>query len=168
MYAREFIPEEQYGFVSGRSTIQAASLLHKEVSQTLEKERAELYAVFVDFAKAFDSSNGVMQGDPCSPFLFNIFTHDLPDTIIGKDKRLKVIMYADDLAIVSEELGAIQEASQRLETWCGINMLEVNVNKTKVMRFKKGGPPPKEYITYKGEKLEYTNSFKYLGITFQQ
>jgi hypothetical protein len=48
------IPGEQYGFRKGRSTGDAISVLRARVKECLAIPKKPLYAVFVDFRKAFD------------------------------------------------------------------------------------------------------------------
>lgn len=56
----------------------------------------------------------------------------------------------------------------RLEWYADKKGLEVNPEKTKVMRFKKGGGRRKIIDwRWKGKKLEEVKEFKYLGYTFQ-
>jgi hypothetical protein len=53
----DIIPKEQYGFMPGRSTIQAAKLLHKNLSDAVTTKGTKKYAIFIDLTKAFDLSN---------------------------------------------------------------------------------------------------------------
>ena len=48
------IPEEQFGFRRGRSTIHAVNCLLEAVQDTLRHPKGKLYAVFIDYTKAFD------------------------------------------------------------------------------------------------------------------
>ena len=42
----------------------------------------------------------------------------------------------------------------------------MNLNKTKLMVFRNGGIPKRnEKVYFKGERLEYVNNYKYLGLT---
>jgi retron-type reverse transcriptase len=51
------LPEEQFGYRPGRSTSLAAGSLLQHIRTELEKPRGKLYAVFVDYSKAFDMIN---------------------------------------------------------------------------------------------------------------
>ena len=58
------------------------------------------------------------------------------------------------------------EALKILEIYCRENHLTVNISKTKMMKIKKSGDiDRKDIVLYKGQPLEYVNSFKYLGVT---
>ncbi|KAJ4450578.1 hypothetical protein ANN_02005 [Periplaneta americana] len=48
------MPECQFGFTPGRSTIQAVEHLLENITEALKKSRRKYYAVFIDFKKAFD------------------------------------------------------------------------------------------------------------------
>jgi hypothetical protein len=49
------IPKNQFGFVRGKSTIQAANLLLKEINLSVYEGSKPLYGLFLDVKKAFDS-----------------------------------------------------------------------------------------------------------------
>ena len=57
------IPEEQHGFRPGRSTSTACSLLLEEVMRVLRRPGQFLFAVFIDFKAAFDTTprNKILQ-----------------------------------------------------------------------------------------------------------
>ena len=72
---------------------------------------------------------GLAQGECLSPLLYSIFTHDLPAVIEGQG-GVQTLLYADDLAICARDLVNLQEAMNRLHTYCTDNKLAVNVGKT--------------------------------------
>lgn len=49
------IPKNQYGFVRGKSTIQAVRRLVKDINQTVYNDKTPLFGLFLDVKKAFDS-----------------------------------------------------------------------------------------------------------------
>ena len=51
---RSCLPQSQFGFVPGRSTLQAAFLLRHCV-ETAKANRQQLFSVFVDFQAAYDT-----------------------------------------------------------------------------------------------------------------
>jgi hypothetical protein len=61
MYSKliEDIPYNQFGFVKGRSTVQAVKKLFQHVNSQVYNENRKLYAMFLGVKKAFDSINGV-------------------------------------------------------------------------------------------------------------
>ena len=106
---------------------------------------------------------GVPQGDKLSPLLFAIFIADL-SSILEKTGCF-VVFYADDLAIGSHNRENLVLAMSKLEEYCKLNFMAVNVGKTKVVKFRKGGKLMQDDVLfYKNEKIEFVNSFEYLGI----
>ena len=88
---------------------------------------------------------GLAQGECLSPLLYSIFTHDLPAVIEGQ-RGVKTLLCADDLTICARDLVHLQEAMNRLHTYCTGNELAVNVGKTKTVKFRRGGPLRKSDI----------------------
>ena len=90
----------------------------------------------------FDYQKGVRQDCPLSPLLFNIYVNDLfetmnkgndPDIFLDeKGNKINILMYADDLIILSESKG-LQKQIDKLENYC--SKLQINNKKTKIMIF---------------------------------
>lgn len=77
-------------------------------------------------------------------------------------------MFADDLVIFSKDLQAIQSALDELNRWCSENRLQLNVNKTKIMKIRIGGRlKNSDIVTYNNKKLDFVNEYEYLGVTLQ-
>ena len=121
------------------------------------------------------NNKGVKQGDSLSPTLFNIYINDLGsyvnggfkhDPVVLGDTPLNHLLFADDLLLLSETSTGLQSCITNLEHFCHEWKLEVNLNKTKIMIFSKGRRKYENYhFTYKGNKIDITDSYKYLGIT---
>lgn len=206
------IPEEQFGFRTGRSTLHAIKCLLEEISEALRVPKRKLYVVFIDFSKAFDSISrrlildklenivgdhyilrtissilsenyvsvddnlllskpilqtvGVLQGDPVSPLLFNIVTHDVVQATASE--QVKILIYADDMVLLSPNLERLQESMDKLTKWSEENQLTINKQKTVGMIFRRGGrTSAKETFTCDGAKINIVNKCKYLGVTMQ-
>lgn len=121
---------------------------------------------------------GVPQGSILSPLLYNLFVNDISKSL----SEVKLYQYADDTVIVTRHLNfenaarSLQCAATSLMDWFQQNLMDVNVNKTKLICFHN----PLKYvhldfpfvlhhskcIPCKCVSLEYVESVKYLGILF--
>lgn len=215
IYSLDKLPNEQHGFIPGRTTITPIGIIVNDVKSEISKKGGIMYACFVDFQKAFDSvdrglliqklikdfhlggktlslinniltqnnvhisvgnqtakhfaqTKGVAQGDGLSPTLFIMYIADLATEIKKGTINLKILMYADDLVIYSPIAEEIKTALNNLCFYCDKNKLKVNIAKTKVIKFRKGGRlAKKDRFLYKGEEVEITNKYTYLGVTLQ-
>ena len=126
------------------------------------------------YSSSFDSSVGVKQGCALSPTLFNIYMYDLPnifrqncDPIKLNDVYLNCLMFADDLVLLSSSDSGLQKCLNSLKDYCAQWQLTVNLNKTKVIIFNKGGHKVKRFVFwYDGNTIEVVNEYCYLGIMF--
>ena len=123
----------------------------------------------------FSPAAGVLQGESLSPFLFSMFLNDIND-YLRKDPHVGIsiyqfymtlLLFADDMVIVCDNRLGLQRGLNILYDYCSDWGLEVNVEKTKCMVFKKGGRMNKlDKWTYNGTDVETVNTFKYLGFLF--
>ena len=118
------------------------------------------------------SEVGLKQGCIMSPVLFNLYINDMPqcfdqkisDPIQIGEKFINVIMYADDLVLLSRSKEGLQSCLNQLESYCCKWKLEVNISKTQVMIFNKGGKVIKNHsFTYGKSELSLVQKYKYLG-----
>ena len=92
----------------------------------------------------FETFIGVGQGDNLSPMLFNIFLNDLATEInslglgikIG-NLKLSILMYADDIVLLSDTAENLQKLLNHVYEWCRKWQLSINPVKTEVMHFHK-------------------------------
>lgn len=66
----EYLPETQFGFRKGRSTLNVIELLLKNTWEALE-EKERFYVVFIDFTKAFDLINRTLASEKLKETLGN-------------------------------------------------------------------------------------------------
>eukprot|EP00745_Piridium_sociabile_P024691 TRINITY_DN39152_c0_g3_i6.p1 TRINITY_DN39152_c0_g3~~TRINITY_DN39152_c0_g3_i6.p1 ORF type:complete len:696 (-),score=54.33 TRINITY_DN39152_c0_g3_i6:199-2037(-) len=130
-----------------------------------------------EFSEMFECPTGVRQGCVLSPTLFSLFINQLADHVEQKGKHgvqllpdimeLFILLFADDLALLSTTPCGLQNQLNTLQESCDKMELNVNIEKTKVMVFRKGGFLGKhEKWFYNGKRLEVVNSYCYLGYNF--
>ncbi len=81
--------------------------------------------------------------------------------------KLLLLLYADDIVIFAESAESLQHGLNVLDDYCQKWKLTVNIDKTKIMVFRKGGMLPKQLkFFYNDYELEIESQFSYLGIVF--
>ena len=89
---------------------------------------------------------GVKQGCPLSLLLFGLYLDGLQKFLEDKNlthapclnsKHVPVLLYADDLALLSHSREGLQEHLNRLEIFCHDRALTLSIDKTKVIVFGK-------------------------------
>ena len=122
----------------------------------------------------FNYTKGVRQGCPLSPILFNLYINDIFDimnndiesNIFLKDgEKINMLMYADDLILLSESKEGLQKQINKLNNYCKQWKLDVNVKKTKIMIFNRGNKIINTEFYINNTPLQNVKIFKYLGFT---
>jgi len=127
----------------------------------------------------FEIKAGVLQGDTLAPYLFAIVVDYVMREAIQFDeeklgfeivpkrsrrhKAIKItdLLFADDIALLANEIAQAQELLTRVETESAKVGLHVNAKKTEFMAF--NYTEPIEINTINGNKLKKVDNFKYLG-----
>jgi hypothetical protein len=126
-----------------------------------------------DTSDSYSHAYGVAQGDCLSSFLFSLYLNDIEQTLevkgfdgISIDMfKLFVLLYADDIALLSETKEGLQNGLDLLGEYCKTSKLTINTNKSKIMIFRKGGRYQNDLqFRYNGETLDIVSTFNYLGI----
>lgn len=130
------------------------------------------------FSKPYEISEGVLQGESLSPLLFSLFIADIEQFFLDRGHQglnidnvnnLLLLLYADDLVILSDSQSDLNKKLRTLAEYANSNKLTVNTTKTKVMIFSKGGFHSNyncSNLYYNNEKLVVTKQFSYLGVLF--
>ena len=118
---------------------------------------------------SFVVSQGVKQGCLLSPVLFSIYLNDLDDCLpCGVNIAgtiVKVLMYADDIVLLAESPTDLQKMIDALYIYNSRWSLKLNLDKSKVMVFRKSNRLPANLRWYYDSNIiELVNEYKYLGI----
>ena len=121
--------------------------------------------------QSFRYEKGVQQGNPLSPLLFNLFINDIFQAVSNNDmitidnvNYFNTLMYADDLIILAPTHRALQKSLDGLYSYCEKWQLNINMKKTKCMTFAKGTNTKDKDFTLNGKPIQFTRTYKYLGI----
>ena len=121
----------------------------------------------------FDCLMGVKQGCPLSATLFGLFVDGLEQHLmdtLGHDAPslsgalIPLLLYADDLTILSTTPAGLQRQLNALQLFCEQRQLTVNLAKTKVVTF--GSRARCQAFMFNGNEVERVQSYKYLGFEF--
>lgn len=122
--------------------------------------------------KTFLCPAGVRQGCVLSSTLFISFLNDIEDFFLSNGvgsirlgvKRLILLLFADDLAILDTSTAGLQRKLNLLSEYCRRWGLTINVKKTKAMKFSIGRLGRNDRWHVDGENLEVVRDFEYLGL----
>jgi hypothetical protein len=112
-------------------------------------------------------------GRSLSPMLFNIFTDVIlrrlekanthPPTI--RKWQIAGLLFVDDLAVGATTIIGLQRASNCIKDFCDEWNLKINVAKTKIVVFKKGGKLSRDEKRWLGgEEIKVVKEIKHLGV----
>ena len=121
----------------------------------------------------FECNAGVKQGEPLSPLLFLFFINDINESLDATEDtslffnefNIFSLLFADDTVLFANSDVELQNLLNRLNVYCKKNYIEVNIEKTKIMVFRKCKRFNHNNLVYDGKILENVNSFVYLGVT---
>ena len=131
-----------------------------------------------EVSKSFRITNGVKQGAVLSAILFCVYI----DELITKLRRNKtgcwidgnfvgIIVYADDIVLLSPTLGGLQEMIDICSDYAGKHNLSFSTNenpnksKTKCIAFLKKKELPARKMFLEQKPLPWVTSIKHLGVT---
>ncbi|XP_071653719.1 uncharacterized protein [Temnothorax longispinosus] len=123
-----------------------------------------------ELTDAFEVARGLKQGDGLAPTLFNLVLEyvirrtivDTNATIMSKSRQ--IVGYADDLNVMGRSMSDVEEAFNSMESAASSVGLEINEDKTKLMRLSRN-PRRRlgQSVTIGTHKFETVDEFVYLG-----
>lgn len=146
----------EYNGVTGQLLDWFASYLSRR-SQILVVNGYESYPYYAD--------SGVPQGSHLAPVLFILFINDITDQI----HHCKCLLFADDLKIYRtitshNDAALIQEDLDRIEQWCNLNHMKLNVQKCSHIRFTRKKQSNSISYNIRGLLLETVDEVRDLGV----
>ena len=131
----------------------------------------------VELSEVFGCPVGLRQGCSLSPILFTLFINKLHEVIENSGlngiqltpeiTQIFSLLFADDVALVADTVIGLQRQLNVLSSYSDEWKIKVNVKKTKILVFKKGGQLARtERWYYKGEMVETVSGFTYVGHYF--
>lgn len=124
--------------------------------------------------KEFWLGRGLMQGCPLSPLLFTLLIADLEEkmkkrgkggVVLGKG-RVYSLAYADDVVLMADDEAGMRLMMGEFEKYAREKDLWVNVEKTKIVRFRKRRGKRRYERSLNKREVEEVNEFCYLGFWF--
>jgi hypothetical protein len=115
----------------------------------------------------FVQDTGLPQGDTIASLLFVVLLIHLPAEIKCKVPGSNPELYADDLLILAMLLSRLGEAASIAKQHAAERGLEINWEKSKVLKFRRGGPmAASDTLNVDGVPVEFVSAYAYLGVTF--
>ena len=124
----------------------------------------------------FQCEKGVRQGDTLSPTLFSIFINDLVSDINNlssgikfENNEISILLYADDVVLLSDSHKNLQTMLNTLHNWCTKWKVYINQEKSSIIHFRKPQVTRCRHAFKVGSQLlKYVEHYKYLGTYFSE
>ena len=128
-----------------------------------------------NLSQFFECPQGVKQGCLLSLLIFSLLISEVAEYVRKNGKHgiqllpsleeIFLLLFADDTVLVSSTPSGLQNQINNLEKASNSLGLIVNLDKTKVMIFRKKHVGVGEKCFFNGNEMEIMNSYKYLGYT---
>ena len=123
-----------------------------------------------------DVLHSVKQGDNLSSTLFNLFINNLVSKIkelhcgikIGIE-QVSILLYADDIVLLSDSEKGLQSMLTYLNKWCMQWCLDINVLKSNIIHFRPKKVPISQFVFKCGTQVIKTiDRYTYLGVILDE
>ena len=139
--------------------------------QNMYAKAVSVVQVNEEVSSQFPCLNGVRQGCTLSPLLFSLFISDLEQSL-GEENggiqlirsRLHLLLFADDLVLLSESPEGLQRSLNGLAEFCNTWNLKVNLKKTKIVCFTRRRNLGSRCFMLNGVTISMATEYKYLGL----
>ena len=78
--------------------------------------------------------------------------------------RLRLLIYADDTAILANFAEELQQLITSVDAWCCMHGMTISIVKSEVMVFNCRSPEQLANVSVQGQRLPASRVFKYLGV----
>jgi hypothetical protein len=119
----------------------------------------------------FKTTIGVKQGGPLSPRLFSLYVEALIEELENSELGTNVngmctgvIMYADDLVVMSDDKQKLQEMLNIVERYSKKWEIKINANKTQFIKLGSYDRESRVPLQLDKQRIERVQKFKYLGV----
>lgn len=89
------------------------------------------------------------------------------DPVVIGDFSLNILLYADDIVLLSQSKKGLQNSLNALYDYCDCWKLQVNTDKSKVIVFNSNGKTFLDEFTYNDSCIETVSHYSYLGIVIK-
>ena len=118
-------------------------------------------------------TNGLRQGDPnLASFYLNFLVNEINMCNTGVklgSEMISLLMYADDIVLISETEHRLQTMLNKFESWCKKLRMNCNLAKTRIIHFRKTRVRLTNSDFYLcNERLNIVPMYKYLGLYFDE
>ena len=87
---------------------------------------------------------------------------------LNEGEHVSALMYADDLVMLSSTTVGLQNMLTKLAKYPKNWNIDINFKKTKCVTFSKGNRKENHIFTINSQKIDNSNTYKYLGITIHK
>jgi hypothetical protein len=92
---------------------------------------------------------------------------DNTDPVVIGDTSVNILLYADDIVLLSQSKEGLQNSLNILHDFCYTWKLKVNTDKSKIMVFNSNGKTHLNQFTYNNVDIETVANYCYLGMVLK-